>query len=240
MSLPAELKNQIYALALTDPNGMFLVSKTKHYRRTVQRSNPNAIGTGDYYRRRRTYRYQMQSSQSSQSSNTPTATAIPALIPNILLLNRATYAETQPILYAGNTFALEDTTALHSFLATIGPRNRATLSNLTIQGWGYTKAHKALNHPAFTLLAGALNLSNLRLDCQISWGGPKKVAKQLYRDGFHWLEAVGAAKGKFDAAIEVISIPEAQLNGYGYGRTSQNSPEEKMAEFKAELRKMLR
>lgn len=240
MSLPAELKNQIYALALTDPNGMFLISKTKHYRRTVQRSTPNAIISRNYYSSRRTYRYQMQSSQSSQSSNTPAAITIPALIPSILLLNRATYAETQPILYAGNTFALEDTTALHSFLATIGPKNRATLSNLTIQGWGYTKAHKALNHPAFTLLAGAVNLSSLRLDCQISWGGPKKVAKQLYRDGFHWLEAVGAAKGKFDAAIEVISIPEAQLNGYGYGRMSGDSPEEKMAEFKAELRRMLR
>lgn len=180
--------------------------------------------------------------QPSPSSITSTTTPRAVLTPNILLLNQAIYAETQPILYAGNTFALEDTTALHAFLATIGPKNRATLTDLSIQGWGYTKAHKALNHPAFTLLAGAVNLGRLHLDCQISWGGPKRIARQLYRDGFHWLEAVGVAKGKCDAAVELIEIPAAQLTENYGGRVLGNypSPEEKMEEFRAELRKMLR
>lgn len=166
----------------------------------------------------------------------------PVLTPNILLLNRAIYAETQPILYAGNTFAVEDTTALHAFLAIIGPKNRATITDLTIRGWGYTKTHKALNHPAFTMLASAVNLTRLNLDCQIAWGGPCMIAKQLYRDGFHWLEAVGVAKGKFDAAIDIIEIPEVNLNGFPYGRVNGDnlSLEEKMEQFRGELRKMLR
>ncbi|CAD6572792.1 MAG: hypothetical protein ASARMPREDX12_005448 [Alectoria sarmentosa] len=231
-SLPAELKNQIYALSLTDPNGIFLVSKTKRYRRSVQRSS-DAVNPDGYSRRRRGFRFQMQLSPPSNTS----AVSLPVLNHNILLLNRAIYDETQPVLYAGNTFSLEDTTALHAFLATIGCKNRATLTDLTIKGWGYTKAHKALNHPAFTMLTGAVNLSRLHLDCQIAWGGPKRVAKQFYRDGFHWLEAVGAARGKFDAAIELIEIPERNLNGYGY---DDLSPEEKLEEFRTELRKLLR
>ena len=175
--------------------------------------------------------------QLSPPSNTSAASSLPVLVPNILLLNRAIYHETQPVLYAGNIFSLEDTTALHAFLATIGCKNRATLTDLSIKGWGYTKAHKALNHPAFTMLTGAVNLSRLHLHCQIAWGGPKRVAKQLYRDGFHWLEAVGAARGKFDAAIELIEIPERNLNGYGY---DDLSPDEKLEEFRTELRKLLR
>lgn len=130
---------------------------------------------------------------------------------------------------------------MHAFLATIGPKNRATVTDITIKGWGYTKAHKALNHPALTMLADAVNLTRLHLDCQLAWGGPSRVAKQLYRDGFHWLEAMGAAKGRFDAAIDIIDISEANLtcHGYLYIRAGGLSPEEKMEEFKAELRKML-
>lgn len=236
MSLPAELKNQIYALALTDLDAIFLIPKTKHFRRTVQRSVHHINSVTGYHCSAR--------SQCSVrgSPKAATETPLPALTPNILLLNRAIYAETQPILYADNTFELEDTTAMHAFLAIIGPKNRATLTDLTIKGWGYTKAHKALNHPAFTMLASAVNLTRLHLDCQIAWGGPDKVAKQLYRDGFHWLEAVGAAKGKFDAAIELIDIPDERLgNSYSYSRrhAADLVPEGMLGTFRAELRKLL-
>lgn len=218
---------------------MFLVSKTVRYRRTVQRSTPDAV-KAHYYHRRRHYRYV---EPLSQPSDTSTATMLPTLTPNILLLNRAIYAEAQPILYASNAFALEDTTALHAFLAIIGPKNRATITDLTIKGWGYTKAHKALNHPALTMLTGAANLKRLYLDCHIHWSGPKGVAKQLYRDGFHWLEAVGAAKGKFDAAIEIIEASEECLENRPYKNVQaykNMQADEKTDEFRSELRKLLR
>ena len=238
MKLPAELKNQIYAQALTDVKPIFLISKTKRYRRTVQRSLPPGSNSLSYYRRGR-YRYYSQSQ--SQSSEPSADTTLPALVPNILLVNKTIYAETQPILYADNSFAVEDTTAMHAFLAIIGARNRATITDLAIKGWGYTKAHKALNHPAFTMLASVPNLRRLHLDCEIAWGGPKRVAKQLYRDGFHWFEAMGTGKGKFDAAVDIIEIADKHLTLYPFVRSqgADQSLEEKVEEFKAELRKML-
>ena len=223
-------------MALTDANSIFLISKTKRYRRTVQRSVPAESNSFSYYRRGR-YRY----GSGSQSLEASPNTTLPALVPNILLLNQAIYAEAQPILYAGNTFAVEDTMAMHAFLAIIGPKNRATITDLTVRGWGYTKAHKALNHPAFTLLTGAINLKRLHLDCEISWGGPKRIAKQLYRDAFHWLEAMGTGKGVFDAAVDIIEMPADYLNRpiYGHMHGSQQSLGVGVEDFRAELRKMM-
>lgn len=242
MELPAELKNKIYDVTLTDPNGIFFVSRTKQYRRTVERETPSSIITA---RRNRHYRNRWYNQQTSQSPGCPQVSVQPAplepapLVPNMLLLNKEIYAQTQPILYATNAFAVEDTMALHAFLANIGTKNRATLADLTIKGWGYTKSHKALNHPAFTMLAGAVNLTRLHLDCKISWSGPKHSARQLYRDGFHWLEAMGAAKGQYDAAIDIVEIADDNLGLY-YGRI-ENKPtkEERLVEFESELRKLL-
>ena len=217
MKLPAELRNQIYALALTDVNGIYLASKTRRYRRTVQITTPKLD--------RAFARYLKAGSDT-----------LPALVPDILLLNKTIYAETQPILYAGNAFTVDDASAMHAFLATIGPKNRATIKDLTINGWGYSRTHKTLNFPAFTLLVGAVNLTRLSLDCVISWGGPDRKAKQLYRDGFHWLEAVGVKKGKFDAAVDMIEVTG---DFFLRAQKSGSEQEEMKKEFKAELRKLL-
>jgi hypothetical protein len=160
-------------------------------------------------------------------------------VPNLLALNHQIYSEAQAILYGSNAFTLEDTTALHNFLANIGSRNAALLADVTIKGWGYSKAHKALNHPAFTLLASAVNLRRLHLDCRISWySSPQRVAMQVYRDAFHWLEAFGTAKGKWDAALDIIEVLK---DNFGDSRYSQVkvSYEEQMEVFRDELRKLL-
>lgn len=135
---------------------------------------------------------------------------------------------------------------MHTFLATIGPKNRATISDLTISGWGYTRAHKALNYPAFTMLAGAVNLTRLHINCNIAeLGGPKRQARVLYRDGFGWLEAVARAKGKFDAAVDIINIPARYMNHHSYvgaregTKEWEKSKEESKKIFNAELRKLL-
>ena len=246
MSLPAELKNQIYALALTTEDGIFLISKTKRYRRTVQRSDRKVqplVKQGSGYRSSRLpFSYRIKTPEVEARTDMTRRT----LVPKILLLNKAIYAETQPILYASNTFAVEDTTAMHAFLATIGPKNRATITDLTLKGMGYSKAHKALNHPAFTMLAGAVNLTRLYIDCQFSWGtDPRRKARQLYRECFHWLEAMGVEHGRFDAAVDIIEV--ADRNWINPWANIQQTPnldpepnlEEKMKTFRAELRKLL-
>ena len=208
----------------------------KHYRRIVERKVPD-----------RPYQLpQLNPSQSeSESESSSDATTLPTLAPGLLALNHQIYAEAQPILYSANTFALEDTYALHAFLANIGPRNTALLANITILGWGRSRTHKALNHPALTLLANAVNLRCLRLDDQIGWAStPQSVARQVYRDGFHFLEAVGVAKGKRDAAVEIIEVHPEDLMSSWYRPASGSqgglSPEERLERFRNELRKLLR
>jgi hypothetical protein len=200
---------------------------------------PNAINPSSYGGYRRRGYLQPRPASGSGSDSAPIT--LPAFVPNLLVLNHQIYSEAQPILYGSNAFTLEDTTAMHSFLANIGPRNAAMLADVTIKGWGYSKAHKALNHPAFTLLASAVNLRRLHLDCRISWySTPKRVAMQVYRDAFHWLEAVGTAKGKWDAALEVVEVLEENFDESQRYSQVKLSHEEQMAAFQNELRKLLR
>lgn len=114
--LPAEIKNQIYDLTLKDENGIYLALKIKAYRRTIIRSTQamNDL-TGDARRYRRHVPRNLQVVITEAKLHPPAA-----LVPNLLLLNRETYAQTQPILYGSNDFAVQDTTALHAFLAMIG------------------------------------------------------------------------------------------------------------------------
>lgn len=40
---------------------------------------------------------------------------------------------------------------------------------------------------------------------------PRPVAIQFYRDAFPWLEAVGTAKGKADAAVHLINMSDDEF-----------------------------
>lgn len=134
MKLPAELKNQIYGLALRDENGIFLISKTIAYRHTVQRSRPYGYDESNGRRRHSRHSYLLE----QQTDTDPEAPPPASLHPNILRVSREMYAETQPILYGNNAFTFEDTTALHGFLAKIGRQippfhQRLTSANRTHQ-----------------------------------------------------------------------------------------------------------
>ena len=88
------------------------------------------------------------------------------------------------------------------------------------------------------MLADAVNLKSLHFDCQITWGGPSRVAKQLYRDGFRWLEAIGAAKGSLDAGVDIVTVTDTSLSS-GWMRDPEPSYEENMKVFRTELRRIL-
>ncbi|KAF2806456.1 uncharacterized protein BDZ99DRAFT_466028 [Mytilinidion resinicola] len=240
LSLPAELRNIIYEHALVDGNGVHLISKTEHYRRVVIRSNPSMNAINDPFGRGG-YHHRVLYGESNEDENEEPSGRV-SFVPSLLAVNRQICTEALPILYS-NKFMLEDTTALHSFMADLRPRTRELLEDVTIHGWGYTKAHKALNHPGLTMLSGAVNLKRLHFQCRIGWGNNiRKVARQVYRDGFHWLEAVGVAKGNYDAAVDIISLAE-----FTPQRTVWRTPGEedaveqaaKMEVFGDELRKLL-
>jgi len=60
----------------------------------------------------------------------------------------------------------------------------------------------------FTALSMATNLERFTFHVRNGWWGvdPKNCAIRFYRDAFQWLEAVGAAKGKADAALDLIEM----------------------------------
>ena len=238
-SLPAELKNQIYGLTLTDPNGIYLISRTKQYHKTVMRDTSNFRCSSTKHRRRGRYYGSWRTSQAEDE--TKPVLQLASLRPNIMLLNREIFAETQPLLYSSNQFFFEDTTAMYAFLATIGSKNCATLTDLTIKGWGETRGHKAMNHPAFTLLGNAINLHRLHVDCHFHYGGPTQAARYFYREVNHYLHAIGREKGQYDAAIGLIEVEPKNIKSHRWPRTGEDAtPEEDLKDFRTELRALMR
>lgn len=243
LSLPPELKNKIYDYTLTCDHEIPLISKARQYRHAIE------LGTTETFqktlRQRRGWGY----------FNRSVAVAIPvtkpSLGPNLLLLNKEIHAETQPILYGANVFAFEDMKALHTFCANIRPKNCAALRELNIKHWGNSSSTKGANFAAFTVLASAINITRLNMDCEVaqgSWGTGKNIARQFYRDGHTWLEAVGLAKGKRDAAVDLIDLGLQNVNrpyvedpsSSKHGQEELKKQKEKLAVLMAEFRKELR
>jgi len=229
LALPAELRDFIYELALVEPEGLTLVSKTKSYRRTVGRGVVHKTDASGY-------------------STQEIAEQSGDLVPNLLAVNKQIHAEAIGYLYK-QPIVLHDTMALHTFIAAIGT-NRLQLTDVIVRGWGYGRgAHKASNVAALTILAGCTNLKSLDLDCNIGWSRtPKQLARQLYRDGHYFLEAYGAANGSKDAALKVLKVGKMNTeNGRWHSRysasqnPSQDSEHNKfIARFEEEMKKLLK
>lgn len=56
------------------------------------------------------------------------------------------------------------------------------------------------------------------------------TARQFYRESFHYLEAVDAAKGKFDAALDVIEVLPENFETYRYTTAPEKPTEEESLE----------
>lgn len=218
---------------MNDAGGITLVSKTKSYRRTVARGpieNDAADAVDDG---------QLQGTGHTHGPN--------QLIPNLLAVNKQIYSEAIGYLYM-QPVIVEDTYALHSFLATIGS-HRSKVTNIIVRNYGCGRGtHKAMNFCAFTLLATCVNLRSIFLDCEVVWDRtPKNLARRIYRDANYFLNEVGLAKGRRDAAIDLL-----QLNEWNFDRSRSRSwymrtrnveipgQEGFKREFQTELRKLLR
>ena len=80
----------------------------------------------------------------------------------------------------------------------------------------------------------------------LSWSSdPKPRATRFYRDAFPWLEAIGAAKGKADAAVDLVDVrvQDPSSDYYyrrGRARTARKfSSYEDIDLFREELAKLL-
>ncbi|WPH05092.1 Hypothetical protein R9X50_00799100 [Acrodontium crateriforme] len=236
LSLPRELRDEIYEYALTDSSAVFLVSKTKIYRRCVERG-PVAPCS---YRARMLLKRQSRRQYPAESEISVAETTPNPFRPALLATCKQIHEEAINLLY-GQEFVVADTLALHSFIAGIGPENRKRLIDITVNTVGTSRGtHKAMNFASLTALAACVNLKVLGFECNNGGyrGDGKSIARQIYRDGHYFFEAYGAANGAKDAAVDILNFPDNHFTR-SWRQTSRDSKTEKEA-FDKELRRLLK
>ncbi|KAF2790662.1 hypothetical protein K505DRAFT_250696 [Melanomma pulvis-pyrius CBS 109.77] len=250
LKLPAEIRNVIYGYCLADPRGVYLFSTTKDRRRTVRRASTYYM---EHIYHRQLYGLRQHDDRQQPEhwwrfilDNTTEDSELKdflmrwvSLAPSLLATNKQISAEGRDILY-GNEFKMDDTMALHSFMVDIGPRMASLLTRVTLRAWDMGRGvHKAYNHACFCMLTSATNIQKFTIEGPVSLRyNPKGIACQLYRDGFPWLEAVGIAKGKVDAAVDLIHLTQSTLSR-GRRNYRLDDFEKDHKEFSDELSRLL-
>lgn len=167
-----------------------------------------------------------------------------SLSPNLLAVNKQINAEGAAWLYQ-QPLILEDTMALHTFIASIGPANRQKITEIWVKGWGIGRGtHKAMNVAALTGLADCTNLKLLYFDCDIGYSRrDRDLARQLYRDGHYFFERFGTVHGKKDAILDVLRLSDSNFENVGpWGFAPQKQAkkdEDKDLPFRTEMRRLL-
>ncbi|USP82098.1 uncharacterized protein yc1106_09372 [Curvularia clavata] len=223
LDLPAELRNTIYSYTLSDPAGINIVGAFRHRRRTVMRMPAEFVNTPDGPRRR-IQRYMNE-------RNADHRKALPPIVPSLLAVNKQIYAEAVNILY-DNEFVFIDSSSLYAFLINLGPSGARRLKSIRIMGWLHSRGKITYNHACFALLAWATNLTSLHIESPIGyWRSTNLGVDQFYRDAFPWIEAFGTAKGKRDAAIDILQLEETCFPNWR-DSSGGSSHAEKVKKFK--------
>jgi hypothetical protein len=195
----------IYSYALTDTSGIKFVAVQRYRRRCVERVSSKTFDQALHGRL-----YYQSSKINDDADEQPTI-----LVPSLLAVNKQIHQEGCDILYS-NELVFADPIALYAFLINLGPGSASHLRKMRLKGWGYGRTSKAYNNACFAVLIWATNLEKFYIDTSIGWyRNIRHAAVQLYRDAFPWLEAVGNAKGRSDAALDILELGEKCLDrGY--------------------------
>ncbi|KAJ4372726.1 hypothetical protein N0V86_008091 [Didymella sp. IMI 355093] len=230
LQLPAEIRNMIYSYALVDPSGAKFVAVQRNKRRCVERVSSKTFsqisGSRSYY-------------QSSRINDDAEEQAT-ELGPSLLAVNKQIHREGCDFLYS-NELVFADPIALYAFMINLGPGGSASrIKTIRLKGWGYGRTSKAYNNACFAVLVYAKNLEKLYIDCNVGWyRQPKSAAQQIYRDAFPWLEEVGRAKTKFDAALDVLEVSAESLGRNHWNASQTPSDAQRREAFNDELRRNL-
>ena len=107
----------------------------------------------------------------------------------------------------------------------------------------FAGVHKTMNIAALTLLSTCTNIEFLSFDCDIGYlRQPAALARQFYRDGHYFLEAIGNARGQRDAAVDVLELSDStfdQSNVYWRSEAEHTDVEKLKERFRTELRELL-
>ena len=237
LKLPAEVRNMIYGYALSDPTGLNFLATTRAHRRTFVRVSSSKMASFANKGRGRHYHWPW----GAHRGQLPIETELPiippsAMVPQLFATNKQLYEEASSFLYSSE-FVFGDTLALHAFLLSLGPRGVSRLKKIRLFNWNDTRSSKAYGNACFALLAPAVDISDLFIDTgPIQHNSPKHAARTFYRDAFSWFEAVGRAKIRADAAIDVLHVDLKRVSIY---HPKDASVQEKVDQFKASLRDLL-
>jgi hypothetical protein len=215
----------IYSYALTDTSGIKFVAVQRNRRRCVERVSDETFDQASHGRS------PYQSSKiNDDADEQPTV-----LVPSLLAVNKQIHQEGCDIMYS-NELVFADPIALYAFMINLGPTSASHIRKMRLKGWGWGRTSKAYNNACFAVLIWATNLEQFYIDTSIGWcRNVRGAAVQIYRDAFPWLEAVGNAEGRFDAALDVLEVGEKCLDR-GH---STYSDIEKRRIFDDELRRHL-
>lgn len=168
----------------------------------------------------------MERHEVRQSHRYPGANSV-LLIPNLLRVNKAIYAEGGPILYA-NKFHFDRSYCLFVFFANMSVTAKSWVRELTFKlkntnefpglsepeelcAYGDDDRRAGILLPAFTTLIEAPNLKQLRLrlylsvsECRCWRFGP--FAARLFSSSHLWLEARTRQKGSREEAVKLIDF----------------------------------
>jgi hypothetical protein len=227
----------IYGYALSDPTGLNFLATTRDRRRTCYRVSAKAIGIHAARGRRKYNRWNYVPVPIDEARAEALIPEIPpsSMAPQLLTVNKQLYEEAGSFLYS-NELVFGDTLSLYSFLLHLGPTGVTRLKNILLYNWNDSRSAKAYGNACFALLVPAVNISDFSIET-----GPEKhrsaedAARKLYRDAFPWLEAVGRAKHRVDAAIDVIHLDEEMQSIPGSA-----SDGEKADNFKSTLQGLLK
>lgn len=237
MSLPSELRDKIYRLALQDPEGMVMTEGWHAHRRIPRRgqflrhhNDSKYAGLANLAQPATRQPLRATGSINNQGVRTqyPVEPTVCTLSPSLLAVNKQIYAEAVAILYS-QPLHFENTTALHTFLAPLSNQTASLVRSITIhtyEAWG-RGTRKAMNVSALTLLRSCSNLKTLCIESYHKHNrnynrGPTTaqargqrqghaVARQIYRDAVFWLDTIGASR-----ALQILDLPVFQQRDLSY------------------------
>lgn len=216
LQLPPELRDEIYRYWLTDST-VDLTHRVKRQRRVVRRdmcpvrvcdpcsSSPDM-------------------STSEREQNTPhTQVAVVhrnPFSPAILATCKQIHGEAVGLLY-GQRLHLQDSRALHVFLAGIGPDNCKLIREISIgKCGGYMEQNRTMIYPAFTLLTTCTSIKSIRFNCMVvsqPAATKYKAANIVYRDCYEFIRAYAEAKVSVEAALDIIHLSPCNFDPYYHG-----------------------
>lgn len=199
----------IYKACLEDSDGLYLASRLKGFRRDVFRT-PFIGRYMDVDDPTMSLAYQKQQ-YCEKNPDASRQTVVAGLAPQLLCVSRQINAEATAMLY-GQNIVVENLHTLYTVLAKLRPGTLNLIQTITIEGWGCTKAERAMNFPALSMLSKCENLERVDIDCQIFdrhwWSTSKKrceaSARRFYKDAFNWLEDMAGKAGRKDAALDIV------------------------------------